>query len=127
VPAARTMWPTAGLASALVRPALVLTWVCSSRRWLGTRDDEPSIVVECASSRPCCWLLGSASPSSVEGGRGACKGLDPPPSGAGGSGGGGTTIEGGGTGECVEAVTATIPCSSPRAIDHRPKVPSAGR
>jgi hypothetical protein len=22
------MWPTAGLASALVRPALVLTWVC---------------------------------------------------------------------------------------------------
>ncbi|KOO35469.1 hypothetical protein Ctob_007932 [Chrysochromulina tobinii] len=30
------MWPTVGLASALVRPALLLTAVCSSRRWLGT-------------------------------------------------------------------------------------------
>jgi len=28
VPGARTMWPTAGLASALVRLVLVLTWVC---------------------------------------------------------------------------------------------------
>ena len=28
VPGARTMWPTAELARALVRPALVLTWVC---------------------------------------------------------------------------------------------------
>ena len=28
VPGERTMWPTAGLASALVRLVLVLTWVC---------------------------------------------------------------------------------------------------
>ena len=28
VPGARTMWPTLGLASALVRLVLVLTWVC---------------------------------------------------------------------------------------------------
>ena len=28
VPVARTMWPTPVLASALVRPALVFTWVC---------------------------------------------------------------------------------------------------
>ena len=36
------MWPTAVLASALVRPALVLTAVCSSRRWLGTSCTEYS-------------------------------------------------------------------------------------
>jgi hypothetical protein len=75
------------------------------------------MVVECASCRPSCWLLGRARPSSVEGGRGGGSGLNPLSSGAGGSGGGGTTIKGGGTGECAEAVTATIPCRSPRAID----------
>ena len=32
---------TTVLASALVRPALVLTWVCSSRRWLGTANSRP--------------------------------------------------------------------------------------
>ena len=32
---------TAVLASALFRPALVLTWVCSSRRWLGTASCRP--------------------------------------------------------------------------------------
>ena len=32
---------TAVLASALSRPALVLTWVCSSRRWLGTASCRP--------------------------------------------------------------------------------------
>ena len=124
------MRATAVLASALVRPATVLTAVCSSRRWLGTRDaeatlptidPEPTIVVECASCRPSCWLLGRARPSSVEGGRGAGRGLNPPSSGAGGSGGGGDTVKGGGTGECAEAVTATIQCSSPRAIDRRPQ------
>ena len=117
------MWATAVLASALVRSATVLTAVCSSRRWLGTGDaevtlstidPEPMTVVECASS------------SSVEGGRGAGKGLNPPSSGA-GSGGGGIMVEGGGTGECTEAVTETILCSSPRAIDRRPQEPSAGR
>ena len=30
VPGARTMWPTAGLVSALVRLVLVLTWVCGN-------------------------------------------------------------------------------------------------
>ena len=129
------MRPTAVLASALVRLALVLTEVCSSRRWwLGTRDaeatlptidPEPTMVAECASWRPCCWLLGRARPSSIEGGRG--KGPNPPSSGVGGSGGGGMTAEGGGTGECADAVTATIPCSSPRAIDRRPQVPPLGR
>jgi hypothetical protein len=84
---------------------------------LPTIDPEPTMVVECASCRPSCWLLGRARPSSVEGGRG--KGLNPPSSGAGGSGGGGTTVKSGGTGECAEAVTATIPCRSPRAIDRR--------
>ncbi len=49
------MRPTAVLASALVRPALVLTAVCSARRWL---DPEPTMVVECASCRPFCRLLG---------------------------------------------------------------------
>ena len=34
------MWATAVLASALVRPATVLTAVCSSRRWLGTSCTE---------------------------------------------------------------------------------------
>jgi hypothetical protein len=130
------MRPTAVLASALVRSATVLTAVCSSRRWLGTRDGEvtlstidpePTMVVECASCRPSCWLLGRARPSSVEGGRGAGRGLNPPSLGAGGSGGGGTTVKGGGTGECAEAVTATIPCRSPRAIDRRPRARSAGR
>ena len=54
------------LASALVRPALVLpSAVCSARRWL---DPEPTMVVECASCRPFCWLL--VNPSSVEGGDG---------------------------------------------------------
>ncbi|KOO35448.1 hypothetical protein Ctob_016195 [Chrysochromulina tobinii] len=52
---------------------------------------------------------------------------NPLSSGAGGSGGGGTTVKGGGTGECAEAVTATIPCRSPRAIDRRPRARSAGR
>jgi hypothetical protein len=130
------MRPTAVLASALVRSATVLTAVCSSRRWLGTRDaevtlstidPEPAMLVECASCRPSCWLLGRARPSSVEGGRGAGKGLNPLSSGAGGSGGGGTTVKGGGTGECAEAVTATIPCKSLRAIDRRPRARSAGR
>jgi hypothetical protein len=55
------MRPMAVLASALVRPAAVLTAVCSSRRWLGTMDGEatlstidpePTMVVECASCRP---------------------------------------------------------------------------
>ena len=88
---------------------------------LPTIDPEPTMVVVCASCRPSCWLLGRVSPSSVEGGRGAGKGLNPLSStGAGGSGGGGTTVKGGGTGECAEAVTATIPCNSPRAIDRRP-------
>jgi hypothetical protein len=128
------MRPTAVLASALVRSATVLTAVCSSRRWLGTRDaevtlptidPEPAMFVECASCRPSCWLLGRARPSSVEGGRGAGKG--PSLGGEGGSGGGGTTVKGGGTGECAEAVTATIPCRSPRAIDRRPRARSAGR
>jgi hypothetical protein len=109
------------MASALVRPALVLTAVCSARRWL---DPEPTMVVECASCRPSCWLLGRARPSSVDG---AGRGLNPPSSGAGGSGGGGITVKGGGKGECAEAVTATIPCRSPRAIDRRPQAPSAGR
>jgi hypothetical protein len=148
------MWPTAVLASALVRPATVLTAICSSRRWLGTSckedslgmsldsgaartsskrdaevtlptiDPEPTMVVECVSCRPSCWLLGRARPSSVEGGRGAGKGLNPLSSGAGGSGGGGTTVKGGGTGECAEAVAATILCRSPRAIDSRPQAPS---
>ena len=49
------MRPTAVLARALVRPALVLTSVCSARRWL---DPEPTMVVECASCRPFCRLLG---------------------------------------------------------------------
>ena len=84
------------------------------------------MVVECASCRPSCWLPRRARPSSVEGGRGAGKGLNPPSSGA-GSGGGGIMVEGGGTGECTEAVTETILCSSPRAIDRRPQEPSAGR
>jgi hypothetical protein len=75
------------------------------------------MVVECASCRPSCWLLGRARSSSVEGGRGGGRGLNPLSSGTGGSGGGGTTVKGGGTGECAEAVTATIPCRSPRAID----------
>ena len=86
---------------------------------LPTIDPEPTMVVECASCRPSCRLLGRARPSSVEGGRGGGKGLNPPSSGAGGSGGGGTTVKSGGTGECAEAVTATIPCRSPRAIDRR--------
>ena len=90
---------------------------------LPTIDPELTMVLECASCRPSCWLPRRARPSSVEGGRGAGKGLNPP-SGAGGSGGGGTTVEGDGTGECAEAVTATIPCSSPRAIDRRPQAPS---
>ena len=94
---------------------------------LPTIDPEPTMVVECASRRPSCWLHGRARPSSVEGGRGAGRGLNPRSSGAGGSGGGGTTVKGGGTGECAEAVTATIPCRSPRAIDRRPQAPSAGR
>jgi len=42
VPGARTMRPTAVLASALSRPVLVLTAVCSSRRWLGTSCMEYS-------------------------------------------------------------------------------------
>ena len=92
-------------------------------RTLSKTDAEvtlPTMVVECASCRPSCWLLGRARPSSVEGGRGAGRGLNPPSSGAGGSGGGGTTVKSGCTGECAEAVTATIPCSrSPRAIDRR--------
>jgi uncharacterized membrane protein YgcG len=134
------MRPTAVLASALVRSATVFTAVCSSRRWLGTRDaevtlptidPEPTMLVECASCCPSCWLLDRARPSSVEGGRGAGKGLNPLSSGAGGSGGDsggdGTTVRSGGTGECAEAVTATIPCSSPRCIDCRPQAPSAGR
>ena len=87
---------------------------------LPTIDPEPTTVVECASCRPSCWLPRRARPSSVEGGRGAGKGLNPlSSSGAGGSGGGGTTVKGGGTGECAEAATATIPCSSPRAIDRK--------
>ena len=89
-------------------------------------DPEPTIVVECASCRTSCWLPRRARPSSVEGGRGAGRGLNPPSSGAGGSGGGGTTVKGGGTGEWAEAVTATIQCRSPRAIDRRPQAPSAG-
>ena len=40
MPGARTMWATVVLASALVRPATVLTAVCSSRRWLGTSCTE---------------------------------------------------------------------------------------
>ncbi len=36
------MWPTVVLASALVRPVLLLTAVCSSRRWLGTSCTEYS-------------------------------------------------------------------------------------
>ena len=40
VPGARTMRPTPVLASALNRPTLVLTAVCSSRRWLGTSCTE---------------------------------------------------------------------------------------
>jgi hypothetical protein len=84
---------------------------------LPTIDPEPTMVVECASCRPSCWLLGRARPSSVEGGRGAGKGLNTRSSGAGGSGGGGTMVKGGGTGECAEVITATIPCKSPRAID----------
>ena len=136
MPVARTMRPTAVLASALVRSATVLTAVCSSRRWLGTRDaeatlptidPEPTIDVECTSCRPSCWLPWRARPSSVEGGRRAGKGLNLLSSGAGGSGGGGTTVKGGGTGEWAEAVTATIQCRSPRAIDRRPQAPSAGR
>ena len=86
---------------------------------LPTIDPEPTMVVECASCRPSCWLPRRARPSSVEGGRGAGKGLNLLSSGAGGSGGGGTTVKGGGTGECAEAVTATIPCRSPRAIDRK--------
>jgi hypothetical protein len=42
VPGARTMRPTAVLASALVRLATVLTEVCSSRRWLSTSCTEYS-------------------------------------------------------------------------------------
>jgi hypothetical protein len=42
VPGARTMRSTPVLASAHVRPALVLTVVCSSRRWLGTSCMENS-------------------------------------------------------------------------------------
>jgi hypothetical protein len=85
------------------------------------------MVVKCASWRPSCWLLGRARPSSVEGGRGAGKGLNPLSSGVVGSGGGGTMVKSGGTGECAEAVTATIPCRSPRAIDRRSQARSAGR
>jgi len=94
---------------------------------LPTIDPEPTMVVECASCRPSCRLLGRARPSSVEVGRGDGRGLNPPTSGAGGSGGGGITVKGGGTGECAEAVTATIPSRSPRAIDRRPRARSAGR
>jgi len=86
------MRPTAVLASALFRPATVPTWVCSSRRWLGTRDaeatlptidPEPTIVVECSSCRPSCWLPGMARPSSVNG---SCGGGDGRASGIGGCG-----------------------------------------
>ena len=35
------MQQTAVLASALVRPALVLTWICSSRRYLGIASCRP--------------------------------------------------------------------------------------
>ncbi len=94
---------------------------------LPTIDPEPTMVVECASCRPSCWLLGRARPSSVEGGRGGGRGRNPRSSGAGGSGGGGTTVKSGGTGECADAVTATIPCRSPRAIDRRSQARSAGR
>ena len=60
------------LASALFRPALVLpSAVCSARRWL---DPEPTMIVECASCRPFCWLLVKANPSSVEGGDGEAEG-----------------------------------------------------
>ena len=119
---------TAVLASALVRSATVLTAVCSSRRWLGTRDaeatlptidPEPTMDMDCASCRPSCWLFGRARPSSIEGGRGASRGLNPTSSGAGGRDGGGITVKDAGTSECAEAVTATIPCRSPRAIDRR--------
>ena len=110
------MRPTAVLASALVRSATVLTAVCSSRRWLGTGDAE--VTLSTIDPEPM-TVVERASSSSVEGGRGAGKGLNPPSSGAGGSGGGGTTVKGGGTGECAEAVTATIPCRSPRAIDRK--------
>ena len=77
------MWATAVLASAMVRLATVLTWACSSRRWLGTLDakvtlptidPEPTIIVECASCRPSCWLLERARPSFVEGGPGGGDG-----------------------------------------------------
>jgi hypothetical protein len=47
--------------------------------------------------------------------------------GVGGSSGDGTSVKSGGTGECAEAVTATIPCKSPRAIDRRSQARSAGR
>ena len=53
------MWPTAGLASALVRPALSLTWVCSSRRWLGTASCRPRY-------NPGTWLA-SVQGSTVHG------------------------------------------------------------
>jgi hypothetical protein len=56
-----TMWLMAVLASALVRAVTVLTWVCSSRRWLGTVDCEatlptmsmkvPNIIEEGATTR----------------------------------------------------------------------------
>jgi hypothetical protein len=52
------------LASALVRPALVLTAVCSARRWL---VPEPTMVVECASCRPFCWLLVVEGAEAVSG------------------------------------------------------------
>ena len=119
------MRPTAVLASALVRPATVVTAAVpggygGGEGDGGKRGGAPTIVVECASCRPSCWLPRRARPSSVEGGRGAGKGLNPlSSSGAGGSGGGGTTVKGGGTGECAEAATATIPCRSPRAIDRK--------
>ena len=57
------MRPTAVLASALVRPVVVLTAVCSSRRWLGTSCTEYSTAMSLAS------VQGSAVHGSGGGGK----------------------------------------------------------
>ena len=95
VPGARTMWPTAGLASALVRLVLVLTWVCGDGDGGGSDGDGGG-------------GDGDGGGGDGDGGGGDGGGVD------GGGGGGGGEVDGGnqldrglGGGEAEESEDAT--------------------